>query len=170
MWATAGFGGACVGCAVLAPPGSGSAVCEQAQALPGAMFMWGKRFTGNDIVGYSDKVPVATAIGGKQIAYMAFGTSVGAACDKGGDVWWWGTQAAQGSPSHADKAKVILSGKRVVKIVCGATTSYALSKNGSVWMWPNEDPQKVQQLHVPGGRYAIHVQSILCVYASVCSV
>ena len=54
MWATAGFGGACVGCAVLAPPGSGSAVCEQAQALPGAMFMWGKRFTGNDIVGYSD--------------------------------------------------------------------------------------------------------------------
>ncbi len=60
----------------LAPPGSGSAVCEQAQALPGAMFTWGKRFTGNDTVGYSDKVPIATAIGGKQIAYKSQVTSL----------------------------------------------------------------------------------------------
>ena len=151
LWAAAGFGGACAGCAAVAPPGSGWALCEQAQALPGAMFTWGKRFTGNDVVGYSDKVPVDTVIGGKQVAYMAFGTSVGAACDGGGDVWWWGTTAAGGGPSHADKAQVILSGKRIVKVVCGANDSYALSRNGSVWTWPNEDPRKAKQLRVPGG-------------------
>jgi hypothetical protein len=65
---------------------------------------------------------------------------------------------------------VILGGKRVVKIVCGATTSYALSKNRSVWMWPNEVPQKVQQLQIPGGRYPIQVPSILCVCVCLCGV
>jgi alpha-tubulin suppressor-like RCC1 family protein len=153
-------------------------VCEKAQAeaaANGASFIWGRRFTGNEIVGcvwdrvcacaqtelprlipgsmgrYCDKVPVEVDIGGRQSVHIAFGTSVGASCDTSGDVWWWGTQAAGDGPAHATHAQRILRSKRIVKVACGASYSYALSRNGRVWKWPNTAPHAIEELSVPGG-------------------
>jgi len=66
-------------------------------------------------------------------------------------VLWWGTKAAEGGPSHANKAQVILSGKGIIKVACGATTSYAMSKGGRVWRWSNDEPSSVKEISVPGG-------------------
>jgi len=153
LFAATGFGSACAaGASLAASPWPFIAKCEDhagssAAALPGALFMWGKRFTGNDQVGYCDKAPVEISIGGKKVAHRAFGTSVGCACDRNGDVWWW----SEKERCNADKAKVIMSGKRIVKVACAAKHSYALSRNGRIWQWSNENPRSVTEVAIPGG-------------------
>ena len=88
LWAAGSLSAGAVICTTLS---SGTvAACEEAAevagALPGTLFMWGKRFTGNDVIGYCDKTPVEPGM--QQVAHMAFGDSVGAACDRRGDVYW----------------------------------------------------------------------------------
>ena len=155
LYTAAGLGAACAtGAALVAvKPASLSASCKEAKAQAGDFFLWGRRHTGNDIEGYCDKTPVALGLpNNSQVVHAAFGSSVGAACDRNGDVWWWGIGAGEGgNPSHMDKAQVILSGKRIVKVACASRYSYAISSNGRMWQWPNDDPRAAKEVPLPGG-------------------
>ena len=140
--------------AVSASPTSLFAACEEVRAQAGDLFLWGKRFTGNEVIGYCDKVPVLLGLpGAKKVVHAAFGVNVGAACDQSGDVWFWGDFSQNKPPHTADMshAEISLRGKHIVKVACGATHSYALSSTGRVWTWPNANPRAALEIPVPGG-------------------